>query len=366
MELITGDTLARDNLQYPNDKIAEVMEKIYPPIILVIGLFGNVLFVSVLLRPAIRKTSFAGLLVCLALADTVVLLFCVLKRWICFLLERNIREHSIVICKVDTFFTYFLLQFSPWILVLVTIERTYSVLYPHKVKDTFTKRRTLAAVTVIVIVLVVCNVHILVGIGVPDKDPMCVFHGHHEEFFFRIWSWIDTCLMFIIPASFLLIGNTIIIIKLKTSHHFRALSVRFSPNDYRRDCSRNHVASFTITTLILNINFIVLLLPSVIFSIGQVYWYPREALGNDKTMAELRLLSTIVYMTMYTYNAFNFVVYMLFGSKFRNEICKMLKGKRDSYSVKKGLRCRNTNSRHSTSIFQVIDSSSHTNSFSRS
>lgn len=318
--------------------IADRLTWIYPPILFVIGIIGNVLFLMVLVRPNIRRTSISLLLICLAICDTAVLTFSVLKRWIGKFLETDFRNSSLAYCKIDTFLTYFLLQLSPWILVLITVERTYSVIYPHKVNDKFTKKRLLGALVLTILILGAINSHIFFSISLQQSGSVvsCGVPDMHLHFFFKIWPWIDMCLMFFIPVCFMIIGNVVIIIKLRSSQRFRVSSFSERPlSDGESTTTRmgQHVSSFTKTTVLLNTSFILLELPSVIFGIGQPYWFPVEA-KTEASTAQLKLLSTCVYMAMYTYNAINFLLYMFCGSKLRNEFLRMVRlRKNHSYNT---------------------------------
>ncbi|WAR07712.1 hypothetical protein MAR_017670 [Mya arenaria] len=61
---------------------AALLWRTVPPIILVVGICGNILTILVLTRPASRKSSTAVYLIALAIADTVVLNTGLLRYWI--------------------------------------------------------------------------------------------------------------------------------------------------------------------------------------------------------------------------------------------------------------------------------------------
>ena len=350
----------------PDKIIAERMLWIYPPILFIVGVVGNCLFVMVLMRSSSRRTSISLLLTLLACSDTLILTFNVLKKWLAKFLDTDLRATSNIYCKVDAFLTYFLLQLSPWILVLVTVERTYSILYPHKVTNKFTRKRILVAFCLTCLFLVAMNSHIffVVHLSSYGIEPICIVQEQHMDFFFRIWPWIDMCILFFIPVCFMLIGNIIIIFKLKSSGRFRASSVtRSSSSDSAsmRDNMNKHVSSFTKTTVLLNTCFTLLELPSVVFGIGQPYWYPRET-ATEAKQAQLTLISTCAYMAMYTYNAINFVLYMFCGSKLRNEFLRMvgMQTKRFMFTVNDTSGCSRTKSTNRGS--QISNNGSDSNS----
>lgn len=338
---------------------ADDILRIYPPVFFTVGLCGNILFLVVALRPNIRRSSISLLFVCLSLSDTAVLTWCVLKKWIGKLAEVDLRSTSDAFCKADTYLTYFLLQLSPWILVVITIERTYSILYPHKVKQAFTKKRLLVTVTLLIISLAVANVHILFAMNLEEWDIggeyKCLVSITYERFFYKIWPWIDMCLMFFIPVCFLLIGNIIIIVQLRASQRFRTESIVDTEKNTRssmRHRTNAHISSFTKTTVLINTCFIVLLTPSVVFTIGQPYWYLPEEITKQKH-GELVLVSTVCFMLMYTYNAVNFILYMLCGSRMRNELLRMCRLRKSTYTFKTSRS--NSGTRTSSRISSISD-----------
>lgn len=309
---------------------AVYIRRVYPPVLFAVGLCGNILFVLVLFREKIRKISISLLLGCLALSDTAVLTYCVLKTWIATIMKVDLVTRSSSFCKIDTFLTYFLLQLSPWILVLATVERTYSILYPLKVKTVFTKRRLLGAVVLLASILACVNAYILFSMDI-ERDGVigqltCKINKTFAKFFFEVWPWIDMCMVFIIPSSVLLVGNVIIFVQLKSSQRFWEGHLTDTSENVRslmRQRSSRHIASFTRATISINLCFIICQLPATAFGIGQPYWYPMP-LPITK-YGQLALVSIICYMLMYTYNALNFILYMLCCSNMRNELLNMFR-----------------------------------------
>ncbi|XP_052795809.1 FMRFamide receptor-like [Mya arenaria] len=312
----------------PNYITYRRMTRIYPPILATFGICGNVLSVLVLRRRAITSTGL--LLIALAVTDTLVLSVCLLTKWGFSLKNEKFRHITEGVCKADVFFTYLLIQLSPWILVLVTVERTYCVLKPHSVKEVFTRKRTSAALVTLIAILVAFNAHFLVGyehVYYQEDLFECAANSEsYRNFMFNVWGWIDLSLAFALPLCVFVIGNIIIVFKLRSSRKFRSLSIYSnSSNTYvrrNRLSATDAVSQWTRTTFVLNVAFVLLVLPSVTFQIGQVYWYPEEEKTIEK-YAELLLFSGIVHMLMYMNNAINFVLYIMFGSKFRSDL-KML------------------------------------------
>jgi len=117
-----------------------MIRQIGSPIISIFGLCGNVLSVLALRKSTMTATTL--LLTSLSCADSLTLLYSVLIPWILLLGGYDLRKMSNFICKLDLFLTYFWLQLSPWMLVLITCQRVYCVLKPARVHVVFTVKRT--------------------------------------------------------------------------------------------------------------------------------------------------------------------------------------------------------------------------------
>jgi len=305
-----------DLMQEPLYPAWILLKRVYPPILFTFGLLGN--FLSVLTLRKRKLTSTSILLTSLAVTDSFVLTNCVLKNWIENMIDFKIHLLSDAMCKFETFLYYFLLQLSPWLMVLITCERAYSVLRPASVRHTITIVRTLVAVCLLVIILVGINAHVLYTFNLINNHCYAV---HYEQFMFKIWTWVDMMMAFGLPFVFLLTGNVIILIRIRSSERFRTTSVYSTTNGTNVRVSRNRVSQWTAITLTLNTAFIVLVMPSVVFGIGQYYWFPPPL---AETYVQMKFTSTIVFMLMYLNSAINFVFYMMLGSRFRADLKDLL------------------------------------------
>lgn len=322
-----------------NLKIADGIRTIYPPVICVVGLTGNILAVVVLSAGKHRRTTTGLLFLSLAVTDTVVLLSSVLAIWLGFVLEENFIIHSSASCKVHTFVTYWSLQISAWLLVMITLERIFSVIAPHRVKKIVTRRRVLICLAALIIGLACLNSHIFYGLekefNIFLNKTDCRVTERHEKFMFTVWPWIDFFVSFAIPAAVFLLGNIIIISRLKSSNRYRrsltSLNVHSSQKDALESRKSRQIQCFSIITLVLNLAFLILVAPFAIFAIGQPYWFPF-AERTEKRRSQLTLISTILLLLLYTNSAINFIVYMLCGSKFRNDFLRMCSRSRSIFS----------------------------------
>ncbi|XP_060561831.1 putative G-protein coupled receptor F59B2.13 [Ruditapes philippinarum] len=313
-----------DLKDYHDYRMAESIEMIYPPILIIFGLTGNIASLIILAQVKHRKTSTGVMLIFLTFTDSLILVFVVFVKWLQSVFEVDIRSFSSVTCKVHVYLTYFLLQLSPWILVILTAERICSVLYIHKVRRIFTRRNVLILSLLCVVCLACLNSHILYGFTLDydlsfNKTSCQVAKNEIYYFMFKIWPWIDFLFAFAIPFCVLLCGNIIVLRKIKESEHFRKSCTLqqsfYRPRRRKSSTITNRVSYFTKVAIFLSGTFIVCVSPFTIFAIGQPYWFPEETM-TSRRHARLEFIGTVMHLLMYTNNAINFVLYILCSSKF--------------------------------------------------
>lgn len=342
-------------------KIAGGIKTYYPPIICVIGLSGNILAVAVLSRAKNRRSTTGVMLLALAVTDIIVLLTSVLIAWIEFVFEEYIRNLSSASCKILTFLTYFSLQLSAWILVMITSERIFSVIVPHRVKKLITRKRVLISLVSLILGLAGLNSHLLYGLQVEYNTvfnkTVCKVASAHEHFMFKVWPWIDFSVSFAFPGLVFLIGNIVIITRLKSSSRRSSAMTSTNGHGSHGEGSKKskHINYFSVMAVILNFAFLILVGPFSIFAIGQPYWFPIAEM-TVKRHAQLILVSTILLMLIYINNAINFIIYMLGGSKLRKDFLSLC-----FRSRKKHVYCseRTASSRASHSTQSAVAGSQH-------
>ena len=115
------------------------------PVIIVIGIFGNIVSVKVFTSKVMRRLSSSYYLVTLSISDLIVLLTYVLFDWLNRGLPRwpgNRRYHVTNINGVCHFFLYVSYMFrfiSVWLVVVFTAERFIAVCRPSQRKRLCTK-----------------------------------------------------------------------------------------------------------------------------------------------------------------------------------------------------------------------------------
>lgn len=338
---------------------ADKLWTIVPPIVVVLGVFGNMLTVVILLRHIRKLSSTAIYLLTLAFSDTLFLLNAPLRRWIVNVWDEDVRHMSELVCKFSVYLTYSSSQLSSWILVAVTIERLISVVWPHRVRLGCTTRLSVTVIFVIVLIIFGSNAHIFYGFGRSDlpvfrNEGYCQpLYEDYFTFFNKTYPWIDFAVVFAIPFGILLISNLGIVYRLhKSRRERRKMSIIVKSRSDKS--TANDIRRVTIILIILSVVFFICLAPVSIYFIYRPYMIEhRERLICVDIYEYIRLkeldvfLNALTNLLGYINAAFNFILYFISGSKYRAEIKALLfcrSGGRDDVfgSSSNGSRRRNT------------------------
>lgn len=282
------------------------------PVIL-FGLVGNILSMLTWSRGRHRSTSTAALLTALAVMDTVVLTMPALEYWVMSVFKILLRQHNTYACKLFGFASYFGPSSSSWIIVLVTGERLVSIWFPVKVRLFCTRAKVCICLAVVCCLLAAIYSPFLVETNLfisesqnttsCDWDQQGSFYIH----FYRVWMWIDLCLLFMIPFILIVIGNSLILYKLLKSRHILR---RQGENASHRTRVAN---AFTIRAIILSIFFLICLLPVTTNEVYLAHTGVNNATANN--------ISNIL---LYANSALNFILYCVVGSGFRKDMKSVL------------------------------------------
>ena len=104
---------------------------IFPIVVLVFGVFGNLLGFIVLARKHLKQIGPRHVYIYLFISD-----ICYLVQIIITFLYYTFNIHlsilSVMSCKVFIYFNYAFDAISPWLLVYISVEKLISIGYPHK------------------------------------------------------------------------------------------------------------------------------------------------------------------------------------------------------------------------------------------
>ncbi|XP_060592745.1 FMRFamide receptor-like isoform X2 [Ruditapes philippinarum] len=310
--------------------------QIVSPILIVFGTVGNVLSIIVLSSRKFNRWSSSVYLLGLAVADLCALYIGLLRQWIKYSFDSDIRHIHPVLCKVHWWLMYTCADVPVWILTAITVERLISTLCPYKSKAICTKNRAKIVLIMIVSLALAINSHLLYGFGKLEITianettiviPCAPLTDAYEQFFGKVWTWIDLCKYSLIPFALLSTGNICIIYKLLSSSRKVKTQVAPTTSQTQASSGNERTSNMTILLVCLNFVFIACTAPVCIYFIGEPYWIPKDVPRNIQLQDPWWAL---VNMLMYINNSANFILYCLTGSRFRESVKKLVC--KDTYS----------------------------------
>ncbi|RNA15991.1 FMRFamide receptor-like [Brachionus plicatilis] len=136
---------------------------------IIFGTIGNILSLFVLLRRKMRIHSTFTYLTILAICDTLVLYFGLLRD---FLVNKyNLDINGDILCKFHVFSFYFVLHMASWLLVAVNIDRLIAASFLSLSKTWCTPRTAIKVSIYLAIFLLIINSHFLYFVDSKDYAP---------------------------------------------------------------------------------------------------------------------------------------------------------------------------------------------------
>ena len=292
----------------------------FTPFILVIGICGNILSLSVFLSKNMRKMSASVYLASLSTADISTLLFYVFIEWLRRGLIHISPESKINfleingICHILLYLSYVSRLMSAWLIVSFTIERYIGVCHPFKRRDTSPK----GTLRIVVSLLIICSVLVLYkpflsGSHTIRNRTACASRPEFRNVSFILDS-IFAVMITLIPFLIISVLNFLIIRKLIMRNR------GYKENQLITEESTIRL-EFTIILLAISFFFVAFNLPFFVvwfrnFLHSRFLISQGEPGDVDYWNAVLSITRTIFYMNY----CINFFLYSVTGAYFRREL----------------------------------------------
>ncbi len=311
------------------------------PIIFVLGLVGNTLTFLVLWSKDFQHSTIRWTISALTIADTASLVLRLLPEWIFLLIGRDFVARYNSMCKMYFFSWYFIPHVCSWMVVLVTMERTFSVWTPLKAKALCGSRSIKITITTIVLGLAAVNAPLLgawrVVTTLNNNNNQTVYScsvGTQWEYFFEnVWYWADVSLVSLLPLAMIVTCNTIIIWKLR---NLKRMRLKLVANG--QDVGNSFLLSTVVMLVVASLVFLVTTLPSTAYYLLQKHWLAKNSQYIEPiALARLYLIAVICNLLFYVNNSINFLLYCLSGSYFRRTLSRLVARKfHRKYSLQRG------------------------------
>lgn len=291
------------------------------PIIVIIGLTGNILNFLVFSRKKFEKLATRNIFKTIAVIDT----FCLLQiidHFFKYGFGFYLRRQSNLTCKMFTFLIYSFGPMSAWLLVFISVERFISISRMSSRIGIVFKQEAFQAK---VICLIFAYNLIYYSPFLVLVENKCLHNGNFTNVTINskyccdfvdlksqsVLSYLDGLNSSIVPFCLMLLSSLMIIISLFKSR-FRLRHAQAGPKE-RKQQTRKRLKrdiQFAITSIYMNLIFIAFNFPICV------------ALFLDNITSLLYLIMVDLYYSSYVVN---FFIYLAFNSLYRDEFLTMLR-----------------------------------------
>ncbi|XP_041374812.1 growth hormone secretagogue receptor type 1-like [Gigantopelta aegis] len=303
-------TTAPDTLQLEDFIEYRISLKIHLyvlPILVSIGIPGNIISFVVLVFSSFRQRTSSIYLATLAILDTVILIISLL--WFISFYhpeEKIFREGT---CQFIHLVFYFAIHFDVLVMVAMTVERFIAVVFPLKAPNLISAKKAFIVIAGLGLFSFALNLHHVFTKGMITTSSgysSCWIVGDETTKYFvgKIYPWIDSVVYFLIPVTSLFVLNIAMIVKMRSRQSFTETGQR----------------QMTVMLLLVTFAFLILTGPmGIVLMLGRYSWHPETV--EEKAVS--KLIHSIVDNMMYANHAVNFVLYCMSGRRFRDEVKDM-------------------------------------------
>ena len=133
------------------------------PIFLLVGIVGNSLSIVTVTNKHCKKSSYTVFLTALAIADLLTLILSIADRWIIETFNVPMETIGPVYCRLQLFFASLFSGLSLWTIVLLAVERTFSIYKPIKARSVCKPKTALKTMAVLTVILLGYSSHYIYG-----------------------------------------------------------------------------------------------------------------------------------------------------------------------------------------------------------
>ena len=352
---------------------ASIIEYVYP-ILLIIGLIGNMISLITMIRIYRRKQvqkTLAVSLAALSLADIFVLIFGCSREWIEIKYNLQIKTFNNMSCKIILYLCYSASSYSGWIHVFITMERCIAVFKPLDIKRICSNGINRFSNILILAFCLVINSPLLCFTELDEKlifSPKSEFAlsvvkfcevKQDRPFVKSLILFTDSIFYCLLPFILIFIFSFIAIFKLIHTKSVKSLDVkairklstrnRMESNVVNSEIketnySANKISNFkrnyeniklkrksnlkiTIMLLSLPICYLLTVLPIVVLIL--IGWIDRQTRSDDaeekdETSHYFEIAHSIGSVLMYVNSSINILLYILFGKNLRQDFLSII------------------------------------------
>ncbi|XP_064651275.1 cysteinyl leukotriene receptor 1-like [Lineus longissimus] len=289
---------------------AAILEAYIQPLIVVLGVVGNVISFRILSLPSYKHQSTCIYMKAMAFSDSMYLCCYVFQRTFMSIYNHEIRSSDNFkwICIQFLFWAYFGGLSSSIILQTMSLDRLFALLFPLKAKSwcSVNKARIFVGCMFLVLMVILLPLNLSRVYQPRLIGWLCPFHfendmaASYDHFISIVGTYI--------PLVIIFISNVGIVVVLKMSEQRRQ-----EMTSDRNSSSNNQVVRML---LVVSLTFLVLKLP---VKIRNAFWTYYTGTNTPQIVALRRFTVTLSEVVEYCNFAFNTYIYILPVKKFRED-----------------------------------------------
>jgi len=285
--------------------------KLFPVFVIVSGLLGNISGLIVLSRKNMGKLGIRNVYIYLHISDSIFISQSIIS-YMQYGYDFDPTKSSISFCKIFNYLNYSLSLMSPMLIVYVSLERYITIMYPKRFRFFKTHKFQLAYLLIVVIFNSIYYLGIAFYFGfVPVSDStnstnqsliiQCTFTTTDSLI---VLSWMDLVNRAIVPPILMILGSFLLSYSIFQSRRKVASNQSITEKkNFKKDMK------FTITSIFLNLIYVILNLP-----ISITIFLPNY---------QSRSIYVFSFFLFYFSYGVNFYIILMFNSIIRNEFLNL-------------------------------------------
>ena len=217
-------------------------------------------------------------------------------------------------CCIASLFT---LQNCTYLILAMTVDKYVAIKWPHRAAIYSTPERAIMIAVGLYVCVFIYNVpHFFLSSVIGGQ---CMAFGI-SSLFSRVYSWLSFLLNAIIPFTFLIHMNYVIVKTVRNSRNMFLASNTNTGMETRQKAMKNAENQLTVMLLLVTILFLILLCPTY-FRFIYLAFAKRD---TPDEYAKSLLIFQITVQLYSTNSGINFFLYCMSGQKFRSDLKEVL------------------------------------------
>ena len=201
---------------------------------IIFGTIGNLLTLSILTRKSVRKHSYLRYLSSLCVIDILCLYTWNFSLVYSYFTNKKIEHEGEIYCRFFSFFSYFILQSSSWVICSIGMDRIVSLVYRNNTNlSTVIIKKTFTVVTLVLVAFLLFNFSVLINNAEKvnlQSSKLHTYNCYEPKSFYFIWDIVHILMYSLIPFFILIIEN--IILYLLNVKHERRINLHCKSMSY--------------------------------------------------------------------------------------------------------------------------------------